>query len=339
MRKHRSTSSLLASSNDEAIAEMLANASSRNSGFGGRTVQLNVGEARVFCKMVPLTTLELEAANTHSTANLFNLPPYYQYGIGSTGFGAWRELAAHILASEWVASGEHDQFPLLYHWRIIRRVEPANVDEEAYEYLAHAAAIGVDESSIRLRLEALRASPAHIAIFTECIPTTLSRWLLEQLQLDSTSANAAVNFVEERSRKAFEFMRGQSFIHFDAHLDNILTDGTRLYFADFGLAVHKSFQLGTDETRFLEHHAEYDAARFGSSLVHTMCRAIPGDENWREKLNRPALVETSLPDAAFTALQRHAPTAFYMRELTNSLTKLDRRTIFSGASAFPDQVT
>ena len=36
------------------------------------------------------------------------------------------------------------------------------------------------------------------------------------------------------------------------HSKNILTDGQRLYFADFGLAVSPRFELSNDEVDFVE---------------------------------------------------------------------------------------
>lgn len=283
--------------------------------------------------MVPVTDLELDAGNHQSTANLFHLPPYYQYGIGSVGFGAWRELAAHVLTSGWALDGWHEQFPLLYHWRVIRCSEAAPESAEAYEYLAHAAAVDKDEPAIRRRLDAIRASRAHIAIFAEHFPHTLTQWLVEQLHSGQSPASAALRFVEDGSFKAFDFMRSQSFIHFDTHLDNILTDGARLYFADFGLAAHKSFDLGADERSFLVEHAQYDAARFGSSLVHTICRAMPGEESWNEKLSRLELEPESLPPAAVAALRKHAPSAVYMARFARTLINTDRHARFSVPAA------
>lgn len=120
IRRHTEVGSFLAGLDDEALVGLLQKANAGTEGFGGRTTQLAVSEARVFCKLIPLTTLEAQPENYKSTANLFQLPSYYQYGIGSVGFGAWRELAAHELASEWVASGKQDQFPLMHHWRIVQ---------------------------------------------------------------------------------------------------------------------------------------------------------------------------------------------------------------------------
>ncbi len=322
-------SSFLEGLDDESIAHLLANARAGKEGFGGRTAQLAVGEVRVFCKLIPLTILEAQPANYKSTANLFQLPSYYQYGIGSVGFGAWRELAAHALASDWVLGGKHGQFPLMHHWRIIQFPGAASVESEADEYLTHAAAHGNDESAIRERLVAIRASSRHIAVFSEHIPHTLAEWLVDQVQCAGPSASAAVAFVENKSREAFDFMRNAHFVHFDAHLNNILTDGTRLYFADFGLAVHESFDLTQDERSFLANHAEYDSARFASSLVHTICRAIPGDESWSQKLTKPNLQTESLPPAAVAALQKHARIAKYMAHFAQTLINTNRHATFA----------
>jgi hypothetical protein len=319
----------LAGLDDESLTGLLQRASAGKNGFGGRTTQIMVGEARVFCKLIPLTQLEAQPENYKSTANLFRLPSYYQYGIGSVGFGAWRELAAHVLASEWVASGKQEQFPLLHHWRIVQFPRVGSAASEAEEYLTHAAAQGNDESAIRNRLVALRASTSHVAIFLEHFPQTLSDWLVDQLKGATPSANAAILFTEENARAVFDFMRCENFVHFDAHLSNVLTDGVRLYFADFGLALHDSFDLAQDEQSFLAKHSEYDAVRFASSLVHTISRAMPGEGGWSQKLSKLDLQAESLPLTAIAALQKYAVAAKYMGQFAHALINTDRLATFA----------
>ena len=322
-------SAVLGTLNDGDLAQLLAGAHAGRNGFGGRTTQLVVGDARVFCKLIPLTTLELLPANYKSTRNLFDLPSYYQYGIGSVGFGAWRELASHVLASDWVIHGRHEQFPLVHHWRVIQFAGSTVVDPEADNYLTQPAARGHDETTIRERLLALRGATHQIAVFTEHFPKTLSEWMLENSQADNSSAHTVVLFVEERSSKAFEFMRSSNFVHFDAHFDNVLTDGTRLYFADFGLAVHKSFELSAQERNFLNDHAYYDPARFAASLVHTLCRAIPGVKGWQQKLAEPDRYTHLLPLAAVAALQINVPMAKYMASFAQALMNTNRHATFA----------
>ena len=287
----------------------------------------------VFVKLVPVTELELEAGNRLSTTNLFRLPLYYQYGIGSVGFGVWRELAAHTVASDWVLTGRHEQFPLLYHWRIIPRTGDDSDRTEAYDYLEHGAAVAKDDAAIRQRLGAIRTSRAWVAMFIEHFPGTLSEWLSEQLGTDDTRAGDALEFIERQSNDTFNFMQGQRFVHFDAHFENVLTDGRRLYFGDFGLALHSSFDLGAVESQFLAGHAEYDRARFNASLVHTVCRAIPGNGGWREKLQKLEREPNLLAPAALAVIRQHIPTATYLSRLARTLIDTDRNVRFSNADA------
>ena len=101
-------------------------------GIGGAARKIEVAGCPVFVKTISLSNREVDAG-PDDTRNLFNLPPWYHYGVGegSTGFNAWREVAAHEMVSDWVASGECPSFPLLYHWRImpdIPRCPPAEDD-------------------------------------------------------------------------------------------------------------------------------------------------------------------------------------------------------------------
>jgi hypothetical protein len=63
----------------------------------GMSHTLVVGSSQVFVKRIPVTTLEYD--NLFSTRNLYDLPTYCNYGIGtlaSTGFGVFRELITHL---------------------------------------------------------------------------------------------------------------------------------------------------------------------------------------------------------------------------------------------------
>ena len=92
---HRIVATALAVQSDDGVAALLAGGRAAGSGIGGTVVTLEVEGVTVFAKSITLTDLELRPENRMSTANLFDLPPFYQYPIGSNGFGAWRELAAH----------------------------------------------------------------------------------------------------------------------------------------------------------------------------------------------------------------------------------------------------
>ena len=98
---------------DRRLEDAVGAAPGLGSGIGGRSAEMQVEGVRVFVKRVPLTDVELRPKHARSTANLFGLPLFYQYGVGSAGFGAWRELAAHIMTTGWVLGDAYAGFPLL----------------------------------------------------------------------------------------------------------------------------------------------------------------------------------------------------------------------------------
>ena len=171
-----------------------------------------------------------------STANLFGLPGFYQYGLGSAGFGAWRELAAHIMTTNWVLSDEHRAFALLYHWRLLPG--PAGTEGVFAEFggLDGAVAHWEGSAAVRDRLQALRDSPARLVLFLEHVPQTLAAWMADQ-------DLCAFARVDAQLGDTTAFMRERGLVHFDAHFLDILTDGHGLYFSDFGLALSDQFDL------------------------------------------------------------------------------------------------
>lgn len=78
-----SVSTYLSLMSDHRLGEVVAAATPLGSGIGGRTAELKVDGTRVFVKRVPLTDIEMRSENARSTANLFGLPMFYQYGAGS----------------------------------------------------------------------------------------------------------------------------------------------------------------------------------------------------------------------------------------------------------------
>src|SRR5438034_8767189 len=78
---------------------------------------VEIGHSKVFVKRVPVTNIEYD--NMFSTRNLYDLPTYYNYGVGSAGLGVFRELVTHIKTTNWVLEGAITTFPLTYHYRII----------------------------------------------------------------------------------------------------------------------------------------------------------------------------------------------------------------------------
>jgi hypothetical protein len=220
----------------------------------GTNHRIRLGGHRVFVKRVPVTDLEL--ANPFSTKNLFDLPTYYNYGVGSAGFGIYRELVAHIKTTNWVLSGEIETFPLMYHHRIVpRRAETDAIDEDRHaryvEYWNGNEAIG---QYMRDR----HAAKHELLIFLEYFPYVVWDWL-------GKNQKAHAQIIADLS-DTIRFLRSKGLIHFDVHFGNVITEGERAYLTDFGLVLDRSFGLNPDEKTFYKQNLDYDYAEMVSGL-------------------------------------------------------------------------
>lgn len=244
----------------------------------GRNQTIEIGESKLFVKRIPVTDIELE--NMFSTANLYALPTFYNYGVGSVGFSVWRELVAHIKTTNWALSGACPNFPLLYHYRIVPLSgAKAELDEDEHngyvEYWDSNEKIG---QYLRDRV----AANHELILFLEYIPNVLHPWLQENSgQIDDTL---------EQLRSIFDFLYENEIIHLDAHSGNVLTDGETVYLTDFGLLVDKSFSLQDAEIAFFDEHRYFDYGEILSEvgyLVYTTYDALPEEEQAqiRKQLN------------------------------------------------------
>ena len=289
-------------------------------GLGGSSVRLAVGGLPVFVKLVPLTEMELRPSHYRSTANLFELPTYFQYGIGSVGFGAWRELAAHVMATDWVLAKASTAFPLLHHWRVIPALKNLPSSAEEPDYFEGDRSEPPGSREIRARMASIRAAPARLALFLEWFPHHLHEWLSGELRQGGEGADRAVRFVEEHLDRTHAFMAEEGFVHFDTHFRNILTDGDGIYFSDFGLASCRRFELGDEERAFLAAHGDYDRCRSATSLVHSITASLGDGRPWADQLEDAALVTSAkLSGAVRDALGRHAPVAVAMLDFRRRL--------------------
>jgi hypothetical protein len=321
-------STALALHSDRALRELVDTAAPIGSGIGGKSALLEVAGAQVFVKRVPLTDLERRPENTRSTANVFELPAFCQYGIGSPGFGAWRELAVQTMTTNWMLAGSHEGFPQMYHCRVLPDSQPSLPEELAD--VERAVAYWGGGSQVRHRIEALRQSSASIALFLEYIPQNLHEWLGAQVSAGDETANRALTMVEQELEAGTSFMNARGLLHFDAHFENILTDGQRLYFADYGLAISSRFELSPDESRFFERHLTYDRCYTTTHLVRWLATALFGCQGE----DRDALVRKcsegerprGIPEAAAAILTRHAPLAVVMSDFYRTLQRHSRST-------------
>ncbi|NEB39493.1 protein kinase family protein [Streptomyces sp. SID14515] len=332
---------------DYRLGEVVAAAAPLGSGIGGRSAELDIDGTRVFVKRIPLTDIELRPENVRSTANVFELPMFYQYGVGSAGFGAWRELAVHTMTTNWVLGGEYAGFPLMYHWRVLPDSVPEGFIDE-FGGLEGAVAHWEGSPAVRGRLEAIGQSSSSVVVFLEHVPHTLAGWLAHQREsaVPDDGSSSPLPWVEEALVSGAAFMSSRGLVHFDAHFDNILTDGRRLYFADFGLALSSRFDLSADESTFLADHFAYDHCYTGSHLLrYHVLDGVRGDTEQEAFLHdwvadrRP----DGIPPEITAIIDRHARPAvvvdsFFRRLLTESkrtpfpVTQIERHT---GAGAAP----
>jgi hypothetical protein len=239
----RVNSEIAAMSNAEIRA--LLSAGETSPGWGTHQT-VDVGGAKVFVKSVPVT--ELEYANAFSTRNLYDMPLYYNYGVGSAGFGVFRELLTHIATTTWVLEGTTPYFPLLYQFRLLPfEGERAVIDSQRRD--GYVRYWGGSEAIGRYFDERMKAKH-DLVLFLEHVPHTLGSWLVEH----PDRCEGAL----EDLRKAITFLRAQGIVHFDAHFFNILSDGEQAYVTDFGLALARRFDLRADERQFLAVHEYYD---------------------------------------------------------------------------------
>ncbi len=264
---HGTMSTHLSLLSDRQLGESVAAADPLGSGIGGRSAELDIDGTRIFVKRIPLTDVETRAENARCTANLFGLPMFYQYGVGSAGFGAWRELAVHTMTTNWVLGNQYEGFPLMYHWRVLPDSPPEGFVDE-FGGIDGAVAHWEGSPAVRERLEAIGRSSSSLVVFLENVPQTLSTWLAGRRNAAPQGPDGSpYPWLEEALACGTAFMSSHGLVHFDAHFRNILTDGRLLYFADFGLALSSGFELSVAEADFLSHHFAYDRCYTASHLL------------------------------------------------------------------------
>lgn len=318
---------------DRGLAEILTDATQIHSSIGGVTSTLTFNGAQVFIKKIHLTDIERQPENIMSTANLFELPLYYQYGISSAGFGAWRELAAHIMTTNWVLAGECPHFPLMYHWRILPCSKPKAPTPDELKEIERSVKYWGGSAAIRERLEAKQKASADIILFLEYIPNTLNKWFGEQITKDDQTAQSTIRMVEHDLIAVTSFMKSKGLSHFDAHFENILTDGKHLYFTDFGLAISSQFELSNTEREFFEIHRDYDLYLVITSLVNRILAATFESKERNAILQKYANgnYTTTLSPIIAPIVKRYAPITALMKNFNQQLVTEAKTTPYPAA--------
>ncbi|MCX7587761.1 protein kinase [Phenylobacterium sp. 58.2.17] len=308
----------LASLSDNDLTALLAQTTTwHDHVLGNKSGVIALDGAKVFVKKITLTDLELAPDNRGTSANLFDLPMFYQYGVGSAGFGAWRELQAYLRATGWVLSGECPYFPLVYHWRVLPRARRAPLPAAKQEWLDQAPDYWNGSNAVRQRLAAISAATTSIVLFLEYVPEMLHTWLENRLSGQSVDAALESTFFNfhDQWRAARGFMNDRGMLHFDLHARNVLTDGDQVFVTDFGLALCADFDLSSSERAFFEAHRHYDHAYLDWVVA-----------KWLASL--PAPLSPALTDLA----ERASPAAVAFGDFFEALSQRSRRTPYPEAA-------
>jgi hypothetical protein len=196
------------------------------------------------------------------------LPTFYNYGVGSAGFGVARELAMHVKTTGWVLAGDIQTFPLLLHARVLPR-RPNTRDEwttgpDYVRYWNGSKRVGA-------YVEARTNATEELCLVLEHVPHTLEPWLAAN-QADAPKALGQLC-------DTLTFLHQHGVLHLDAHFHNVVTDGRHIHLTDLGLALDREFQLSPQERDFFDTHQHYDfgeaIANLGALLVHLLDAGPP----------------------------------------------------------------
>jgi hypothetical protein len=301
-----------------ADKELLASVTAGSPPMGlGVSSAATIGVEKVFIKRLPLT--DVEADHPYSTRNHFELPTFYSYGVGSAGFGPWRELAALQAVSG--VSG----LPVHLHHRVMPRSSPPQSlpwSEEAYvKYWGGNRAVG-------RYLQARNSATQELWIVQlEHAGSRADLWLAEHPE--------DVNDVLGQVFDAIAELRSRHMVHFDAHWGNVITDGACCRLVDFGVAMSADMELGNSEKAFLDRHLHYDygvvLGYLGLMLAITLGEE-PSSQMLRHHLDDLGSLEGRCPPTLLGALERYRHPILYMVDFFERIRQPDKH------STYDDQV-
>ena len=317
LSQYHDLSASLSKLTDQQLLQFLKKENFFKQGIGGKCGIIKNSGVSLFVKRIPLSAIEHGARNTLSTENIFNLPNYCQYGIGSPGFGAWRELTAIEMSNSWVFKGKSNNFPIMYHWRVLPKENFVPTQEDLNQ-MERDIQVWDDLPEIRTCFEERLHAAFELIVFLEYFPSNLDTWLSQQFDMSDNTAESACLMVEKELLSTTNFMNSHQLLHFDAHFHNILTDGNRLYFSDFVLAISPLFDLSKSEINFYHQHHNYDRCFVMAYFVEWILTKYFGADNWFSGKYNNILQEyvdgsgKPLPSKIKTIVNRYAPLALRM---------------------------
>ncbi len=312
-------SQALASCDNSALKQLLLSGARLSSGIGGDCSLVEIAAKKVFVKEIRLT--EIERANLLSTANLFDLPMFYQYRLGSAGFGAFREQSMHVSCNKWILNGQCQLFPLLYHWQILPTERPVELTMDHAEKTKSDIAFWNNSEAVGWRLQALQEATFTLVLFLEFTPVTLFDWLAEKIAVKKLT-DTAVKKVEAMLNELCDFMQSQKVVHFDCHFQNIFVKSDSILLGDFGLALSASFDITEEESEFLHRHKTYDRCVAMSALMKSLVIGATCSEDWRGEVSSIASGEVQnehLTPYMVSVIKKFAPAAIALSDFYEEL--------------------
>jgi len=253
------------------LNKLLSKATITPKGLGSLTL-LEIGTHKIFCKQTKITKTEYK--NQLNTANLFNLPTYYNYGIGSEGINCYRELLMHIKTTNWVLDDVITNFPLMYHYRIMKNPNIKNTKPKKNSDYFDEKIVYWNSKEVGNYLKEKVESSYSILFFMEYIPLTAEDWL-------GCDYDRNKLYLKEIN-KIIKFLNKYGIIHFDMHPGNILINqnsdkNVEFYLTDFGLVYDPEFQTNDNiENNFYKTNINFDYVDILSNgllnrIKHRLC--------------------------------------------------------------------
>jgi serine/threonine protein kinase len=212
----------------------------------GKNYIMTLDNEKIFVKKIPCTKLEYD--NQFNTSNLYNLPAFYNYGFGSAGINCFRELLMHIKTTNWVLGDQIENFPLMYHYRIIKNDNPMKKNIDMDKYITRWN----NNQNIKKYVIARDNAEYEIMICLEYFPYVLYDWF-------KSNTDKTESYIKQVI-KTTDFLKKHNVIHLDAHDGNIVTDGETFYLTDFGLVLDLEFELKQEEKDFYKKNDYYQYA-------------------------------------------------------------------------------